>query len=89
MNSQVVDLDRFKLAPEPGGVDGRATYETALVELRLGRKTSDWIWYVIPEGRIGGCSSTARNYQIQNLEEAKAYVSGPLLFGRLVEVTII
>ena len=48
MNSQVVNLNRFKLAHESGGLDGGATYETALVELRLGRKTSHWIWYVFP-----------------------------------------
>ena len=70
-------------------MDGGETYETAVAELRLGRKTSHWIWYVFPQGPIGGSSSTARKYQIQNLEEAKAYVADPLLFGRLVEVTTI
>jgi len=89
MNSQVVDLDRFKLAHESGGTAGGATYETALAELRIGMKTSDWIWYVFPQGPIGGSSSNALKYQIQNLEEAKAYVADPLLFGRLVEVTTI
>ena len=89
MNSQVVDLDRFKLAHESGGVDGGETYETALAELKSGQKTSHWIWYVFPQGPIGGRSSTALKYQIQNLEEAKAYVADSLLFGRLVEVTAI
>ena len=89
MNSQVVDLDRFKSAHESGGTAGGATYETALGELRLGRKTSDWIWYVFPQGPIGGSSSNALKYQIQDLEEAEAYVADPLLFGRLVEVTTI
>ena len=89
MKSQSVDLDRFKLAHESGGIAGGATYETALAELRLGRKTSDWIWYVFPQGPIGGSSSNALKYQIQNLEEANAYVADPLLFGRLVEVTTI
>ena len=89
MNSQVVDLDRFKSAHESGGTAGGATYETALGELRLGRKTSDWIWYVFPQGPIGGSSSNALKYQIQNLEEAEAYVADALLFGRLVEVTTI
>ena len=89
MTSEVVNLDRFKLAHESGGTAGGETYETALAELRLGRKTSDWIWYVFPQGPIGGRSSTALKYQIQNLEEAKAYVADSLLFGRLVEVTTI
>ena len=74
MNSQVVDLDRFKLAHESGGVDGGETYETALAELKSGQKTSHWIWYVFPQGPIGGRSSTALKYQIQNLEEAKAEI---------------
>ena len=89
MNSEVVNLDRFKLAHESGGTAGGETYETALAELRLGRKTSHWIWYVFPQGPIGGRSSTALKYQIQNLEEAEAYVADALLFGRLVEVTTI
>jgi len=89
MNSEVVNLDRFKLAHESGGTAGGATYKTALAELRIGMKTSDWIWYVFPQGPIGGSSSNALKYQIQNLEEAKAYVADPLLFGRLVEVTTI
>ena len=89
MNSQVVDLDRFKSAHESGGTAGGATYGTALGELRLGRKTSDWIWYVFPQGPIGGYSNNALKYQIQNLEEAKAYITDSLLFGRLVEVTTI
>ena len=88
MNSQVVNLDRFKLAHEVGG-GGGATYETALAELKSGQKTSHWIWYVFPQGPIGGSSSNALKYQIQNLEEANAYVADPLLFGRLVEVTTV
>ena len=70
-------------------MDGGETYETALAELKSGQKTSHWIWYVFPQGPIGGSSSNALKYQIQNLEEAKAYVANPLLFGRLVEVTTI
>ena len=89
MNSEVVNLDRFKLAHESGGTAGGETYETALAELKSGQKTSHWIWYVFPQGPIGGRSSTALKYQIQNLEEAKAYVADSLLFGRLVEVTTI
>ena len=88
MNSQVVDLDRFKSAHEIGG-GGGATYETALLELNGGQKTSHWIWYVFPQGPIGGSSPNALKYQIQNLEEAEAYVADALLFGRLVEVTTI
>ena len=89
MNSEVVNLDRFKLAHESGGTAGGATYKTALAELRIGMKTSDWIWYVFPQGPIGGSSSNALKYQIQDLEEAEAYVADALLFGRLVEVTTI
>ena len=89
MNSQVVDLDRFKSAHESGGTAGGETYETALAELKSGQKTSHWIWYVFPQGRIGGHSNNTRKYQIQNREEAEAYVADSLLFGRLVEVTTI
>ena len=38
------DLERFVAAQNAGG-----TYERALAELRAGRKTSHWIWFVFPQ----------------------------------------
>ena len=44
-----IDLDRFKLAHEEGGVEHGSTYATAISELRAGQKRSHWIWYVFPQ----------------------------------------
>ncbi len=38
------DLQRFIDAQEREG-----TYEQALTELRAGRKTTHWIWFVFPQ----------------------------------------
>lgn len=72
------DLDRF--------LDAQAEmYQTALGELRAGRKTSHWIWFVFPQIAGLGRSPTAQHYAIGSLEEAKAYLRHPLLGTRLHE----
>jgi uncharacterized protein (DUF1810 family) len=72
------DLNRFVEAQ-------RSTYESALAELRGGRKRSHWMWYVFPQLAGLGRSATARRYAIRNADEAKAYLAHPLLGPRLVE----
>jgi len=73
-----VDLQRFVDAQEAGG-----TYERALAELRAGRKTSHWMWFVFPQLAGLGRSEMARRYAIGSLEEARAYLDHPLLGPRL------
>ena len=72
------DLRRFVTAQE-------GVYESALSELRAGRKTSHWVGFVFPE--IGGLgrSATAQRYAIASLEEAEAYLAHPVLGSRLLE----
>ena len=60
-------------------------YETALAEIRAGRKRSHWIWYIFPQIDGLGSSPTARRYAIQSLDEARAYLAHPVLGPRLVE----
>jgi len=72
------DLDRFLKAQEE-------TYDTALGELRTGRKQSHWIWFVFPQLAGLGSSPTAQHYAIRSLEEAQAYLAHPILGGRLHE----
>lgn len=74
----MTNLDRF--------VDAQAsTYETALAELRRGRKASHWMWFVFPQIQGLGSSPTARFYAIADLAEARAYLAHPLLGARLRE----
>jgi len=58
-------------------------YETALAELRAGRKRTHWIWYVLPQLRGLGRSPLSDFYGIGSLAEAQAYVAHPVLGPRL------
>ena len=60
-------------------------YAAALAELRAGRKTTHWIWYVLPQLRGLGTSSRAIHYGIGSLDEARAYLAHPVLGPRLLE----
>jgi len=70
------DLQRF--------VDAQAQiFPLALGEIENGRKRSHWMWFVFPQLRGLGRSSTAQFYGIASLAEARAYLSHPLLGARL------
>jgi uncharacterized protein (DUF1810 family) len=75
-------LRRFIDAQDAGG-----TYDTALEELRDGRKVSHWMWFVFPQIAGLGRSSMAKMYAIRSLAEARAYLSDPILGPRLLEAT--
>ena len=73
-------LDRF-LSAQAGD------YDTALREIRAGRKRSHWMWYIFPQLRGLGFSSTAEYYGLRDLEEARDYMEHPVLSARLVEIS--
>ncbi|MGO8979628.1 MAG: DUF1810 domain-containing protein, partial [Streptosporangiaceae bacterium] len=54
-------------------------------ELRRGRKTGHWIWFVFPQIAGLGQSPTSRTYAISSIEEARAYLRHPVLGPRLAE----
>jgi uncharacterized protein (DUF1810 family) len=72
------NLQRFVDAQE-------GVYEGACAELRRGRKTGHWMWFVFPQLRGLGSSSMAEYYGIASLAEAKTYSEHPLLGERLIE----
>src|SRR5437764_9034140 len=74
------NLERFVAAQNDGG-----TYARAVEELRRGRKTSHWMWFVFPQIAGLGQSQTSRTYAIASLEEARAYLRHPVLGPRLRE----
>jgi uncharacterized protein (DUF1810 family) len=79
------DLRRFVAAQDAGG-----TYEHATAELRRGRKTGHWMWFVFPQIAGLGQSQTSRRFAISSLQEARAYRAHPVLGPRLIEcVTIV
>lgn len=62
-------------------------HETALAELRAGRKRSHWMWFVFPQIAGLGHSSMSRRYALHSLQEASAYLDHPVLGPRLRECT--
>ncbi|MEK4035606.1 DUF1810 domain-containing protein [Methylocystis sp. IM3] len=65
-------------------VDAQAgAYPRALAELRAGRKTSHWIWYVFPQLRGLGFSEASQFYGLSGIEEAQAYLAHATLGPRL------
>ena len=61
------NLDRFIEAQE-------RDYIKALNEIKNGRKTTHWIWYIFPQLDGLGYSSTARYYGINGESEAREYI---------------
>lgn len=76
--SATPDLSRFLFAQ----VD---VYDTALSELRRGRKETHWMWFIFPQLAGLGHSAMARRYAIRDIEEAKAYMEHPVLGPRLLD----
>ena len=85
-NPELVDdhsaLDRFVTAQDAGG-----TYARVVAELRAGRKSTHWMWFVFPQIAGLGHSSTARRFALASLVEARAYLRHPVLGPRLLECT--
>lgn len=65
----------------------QSDYATALQEMKDGEKRRHWIWYIFPQLRGLGHSSYSWIYGLADVEEAKAYLSHPVLASRLREVT--
>ena len=74
------DLGRFVAAQ-----DAHRTYDDATAELRRGRKTSHWMWFVFPQIAGLGWSQTSQRYAISSLDEGRAYLAHPVLGPRLIE----
>jgi uncharacterized protein (DUF1810 family) len=72
------DLSRFLFAQED-------VYDTALSEIRRGRKETHWMWFIFPQLAGLGHSAMARRYAIRDIEEARAYLEHPVLGPRLVD----
>lgn len=76
------DLARFVTAQ-----DAHGTYPQAVAELRRGRKSSHWMWFVFPQIAGLGFSPTSQHFAISSLAEAQAYLQHPVLGPRLRECT--
>jgi uncharacterized protein (DUF1810 family) len=72
------DLDRFV-------VEQHDVYHGVLEELRAGRKTGHWIWFIFPQIAGLGHSAMSERFAIDSLDEARAYLAHPILGFRLRE----
>jgi uncharacterized protein (DUF1810 family) len=70
------DLERFVQAQA-------RVYDDACAELAAGAKRTHWMWFVFPQLRGLGRSSTAQHYGLENGAEAAAYWAHPVLGPRL------
>ena len=77
------DLDRLIKVQN----DKYEGYDSALSEIRQGRKHGHWIWYVFPQLKNLGRSSTAQFYGIDDIAEGRAYLDNPVLRERLIEIS--
>ncbi len=78
------DLDRFVAAQNSGG-----TYDQALGELQVGRKSGHWMWFIFPQISGLGQSAMSRKYAISSLAEARAYLDHEVLGPRLLECALV
>ena len=76
------DLERFVAAQ-------RDVYDGVLDELRRGRKTGHWIWFIFPQVAGLGRSAMSEAFAIGSLAEARAYLAHPILGARLRECAAI
>jgi len=78
MNGDPWNLQRFVSAQD-------VVYERVCEELRAGRKSSHWIWFIFPQIAGLGLSMMSARYSISSLTEARAYLAHPILGLRLRE----
>ena len=74
------DLRHFVDAQDP-------VLDQVRAELRAGRKTTHWMWFVFPQIEGLGSSFMAARYALASLDHAKAYFAHPVLGPRLKECT--
>lgn len=74
--ADIDNLERF--------VEAQAhSYGAALSEIKRGRKTSHWMWFIFPQLRGLGSSQMAQHYGVASLEEARSYLAHPVFGTRL------
>ena len=74
------DLQRFVDAQNP-------VFERVRAELRNGRKSGHWMWFIFPQLRGLGSSPAATAFGISSRQEAEAYLGHSVLGPRLRECT--
>ena len=80
--TSAMSLERFVQAQEK-------TYAGALAELKAGRKTGHWIWWIFPQLRGLGTSHNSTYYGLADEAEALAYLQHTILGARYRECVVL
>lgn len=75
-----MSLDRFIDAQ-------KEDYDIAFREIRSGKKRNHYMWYIFPQIKGLGRSSTAKYYAIEDLDEAKEYIENEYLGNNLINIS--
>lgn len=75
-----VDLSRFVSAH-------KTDYDRALSEIKGGKKTSHWMWYIFPQLKGLGRTSISEYYGINDLDEARAFLNDDYLGNHLKNIS--
>ena len=75
-----MSLDRFIEAQ-------KEDYDIAFREISNGRKCNHYMWYIFPQMKGLGRSSTANFYGIDGLEEAREYMENEYLRDNLINIS--
>jgi uncharacterized protein (DUF1810 family) len=78
--TDIFNLQRFINAQE-------STFDDVQAELAAGQKRTHWMWFIFPQIKGLGSSSTAQRFAISSLEEGAAYLEHPILGRRLEKCT--
>jgi len=70
-------IDHFKRAQEH-------VIEQAINEIRSGKKTGHWIWYIFPQMKGLGKSGMSETYAIEDREHAYIYMNSPILCNNYI-----
>ena len=73
MNTKIQDFE----------VAHKSHFATALEEIKRGRKLTHWMWYIFPQITCLGQSTTAKYYELHNIDEINEYINNELLMQRL------
>lgn len=73
-------LNRFKEAQ-------MLEFQDACLELEFGEKVGHWMWFVFPQLKGLGQTSTSDVYAIQSIEQAHEYWEDPVLGNRFMDTS--
>ena len=63
------------------------SYPYALKEIKKGKKTRHWMWFIFPQISGLGFSETSKYYAIKNKDEATEFLDHEVLGKRLIEIS--